>query len=45
MEFRIAMTCEIRRKAQHPFDALIDPNQNIPAHLRDDEGIVPYEFY
>ena len=47
-EFRIAMTCEIRRKAPHPFvgvDALIDPNQNIPAHLRDDVGIVPYEFY
>ena len=48
MEFRITMTCEIRRKAPHPFvgvDALIDPNQNIPAHLRDDVGIVPYEFY
>ena len=33
------MTCEIRRKAPHPLvgvDALIDPNQNIPAHLRDD---------
>ena len=25
-------------------DALIDPNQNIPAHLRDDVGIVPYGF-
>ena len=38
----------IQRRPQRPLvgvDALIDPNQNIPAHLRDDVGIVPYGFY